>query len=330
MHLRRLRAGPPRQSARHRAAAGTGRADRGRRAPGPRNRDREGARRCSATRCRSNDAIQQWANLGAFVDGLHRGDFALIGRSLEDTIAEPRRAPLVPGLAAIKRAAARPVRSAAACPDRGRRCLRCAARGRCRAGRGGDDARRSRRTSAASRRPTSRPIAPRGRAYRRRAHAISSRPAARGAGRLVARLGAASTGLAPDGSLYVPEIDRAVDAPTSSRGLPTAIAGRRSASRVLRPYTARRARRGDARSDRRRGAEFSDSAASKSSRGVHALELFHGPTLAFKDVGARVMARLMARRSHDRERADLGARGDVGRHRQRRRRTPSTACRTPA
>jgi threonine synthase len=28
--------------------------------------------------------------------------------------------------------------------------------------------------------------------------------------------------------------------------------------------------------------------------GVHALELFHGPTLAFKDVGARVMARLMA------------------------------------
>ena len=44
------------------------------------------------------DAIRQWANLGAFVDGLHRGDFALLARSLEDTIAEPRRAPLVPGL----------------------------------------------------------------------------------------------------------------------------------------------------------------------------------------------------------------------------------------
>ena len=51
------------------------------------------------------DAVQQWANLGSLVDGLHRGDFALIGRSLEDTIAEPRRASLVPGLAAIKRAA---------------------------------------------------------------------------------------------------------------------------------------------------------------------------------------------------------------------------------
>jgi homoserine kinase len=52
------------------------------------------------------DAIRQWANLGAFVDAMHRGDFDLLSRSLEDTIAEPRRAPLVPGFAAIKQAAA--------------------------------------------------------------------------------------------------------------------------------------------------------------------------------------------------------------------------------
>jgi homoserine kinase len=51
------------------------------------------------------DAVRQWANLGALVDGLHRGDFSLISRSLEDFIAEPRRASLVPGLAVIKRAA---------------------------------------------------------------------------------------------------------------------------------------------------------------------------------------------------------------------------------
>jgi homoserine kinase len=51
------------------------------------------------------DAIREWANLGAFVDALHRSDFDLLSRSLEDTIAEPRRAPLVPGLAEIKRAA---------------------------------------------------------------------------------------------------------------------------------------------------------------------------------------------------------------------------------
>jgi homoserine kinase len=52
-----------------------------------------------------SDAIQQWANLGAFVDALHRGDFALLSRTLEDRVAEPRRAPLVPGLAAIKQRA---------------------------------------------------------------------------------------------------------------------------------------------------------------------------------------------------------------------------------
>jgi homoserine kinase len=52
-----------------------------------------------------SDAIRQWANLGAFVHGLHTGDTALLSRSLEDAIAEPRRAPLVPGLAAIKQAA---------------------------------------------------------------------------------------------------------------------------------------------------------------------------------------------------------------------------------
>src|SRR5439155_20487876 len=51
------------------------------------------------------DAIRQWANLGAFVDALHRGDFALLSRSLEDAIAQPRRAPLWPGLTAITRAA---------------------------------------------------------------------------------------------------------------------------------------------------------------------------------------------------------------------------------
>jgi homoserine kinase len=52
-----------------------------------------------------SDAIRQWANLGALVDALHRGDLAQLSRSLEDRIAEPRRASLVPGFAAIKRAA---------------------------------------------------------------------------------------------------------------------------------------------------------------------------------------------------------------------------------
>lgn len=51
------------------------------------------------------DAIREWANLGAFVDALHRGDYQLMARALEDSIAEPRRAKLLPGLDVIKRAA---------------------------------------------------------------------------------------------------------------------------------------------------------------------------------------------------------------------------------
>lgn len=51
------------------------------------------------------DAIRQWANLGAMVHALHTGDLDLLARSLEDSVAEPKRAPLIPGLAHIKKAA---------------------------------------------------------------------------------------------------------------------------------------------------------------------------------------------------------------------------------
>jgi homoserine kinase len=64
------------------------------------------ARQLLGTTVPLGDAIRQWANVGALVDALHRGDFAQLGRSLEDAIAEPRRAVLLPGLPAVKRAAA--------------------------------------------------------------------------------------------------------------------------------------------------------------------------------------------------------------------------------
>ncbi len=64
------------------------------------------ARAMLGTEVPLGDAIRQWANPGALVHALHRSDFDLLSRALEDTIAEPRRAPLVPGLAAIKAAAA--------------------------------------------------------------------------------------------------------------------------------------------------------------------------------------------------------------------------------
>ena len=51
------------------------------------------------------DGVRQWANMGALVAGLFRGDLELIARALEDHVAEPRRAQLVPGFADVKRAA---------------------------------------------------------------------------------------------------------------------------------------------------------------------------------------------------------------------------------
>ncbi len=51
------------------------------------------------------DAVRQWGNLGALVASLFTSDHALLSRSLEDVIAEPKRAALVPGFFAVKAAA---------------------------------------------------------------------------------------------------------------------------------------------------------------------------------------------------------------------------------
>jgi threonine synthase len=98
-------------------------------------------------------------------------------------------------------------------------------------------------------------------------------------------------GLAPDGGLYVPELVEPWSADELSR-LP-----RRTltevALRALRPFV-----RGelDAATLEAVVVEALDFPVPlvEVAPGIYALELFHGPTMAFKDVGARVMARLMA------------------------------------
>jgi len=98
-------------------------------------------------------------------------------------------------------------------------------------------------------------------------------------------------GLAPGGGLYVPEtIDQWSE--REIERLPTRTLTE-TAYRVLRPYT-----RGEL------DATAFEAAVVEALNfpiplvevepGLCALELFHGPTLAFKDVGARTMARLMA------------------------------------
>jgi threonine synthase len=99
------------------------------------------------------------------------------------------------------------------------------------------------------------------------------------------------SGLAPDGSLYVPQLIEPWQ-PAEIDALPSMTLSSIGA-RVLRPFVAGEI--DDAALDGivARAGNF-PIPLGEVEPGVHALELFHGPTLAFKDVGARVMALLMA------------------------------------
>ena len=238
-----------------------------------------------------------------------------MSRSLEDTIAEPRRAPLVPGLAADQ--AGRGTRRRARLQPVGIGAVAVRAVPRRRVGPGGrrgDDRGRApahRRTTAdlhlADR------AAGRARDLDGGVTRCSSSPRA-AARRRSPFTTALFDGLAPDGGLYVPETIEPWTADEIAR------LSRRTLTeiglRALRPFT-----RGDL-----------DPATLEAvvvealnfpiplvevEPGIFSLELFHGPTLAFKDVGARVMARLMAVAPPRRRSAHRPGR-DLGRHRQRR------------
>lgn len=51
------------------------------------------------------DATKQWGNTAALVAGLMKDDYDLIGRSLEDVVAEPVRSIFIPGYARVKQSA---------------------------------------------------------------------------------------------------------------------------------------------------------------------------------------------------------------------------------
>ena len=97
-------------------------------------------------------------------------------------------------------------------------------------------------------------------------------------------------GLAPDGGLYVPDPIEPW-APEEINALPS-MSLAEIGLRTLRPF----ARGIDARTLRAIVNDALDFPIPlvEVEPGIYSLELFHGPTLAFKDVGARVMARLMA------------------------------------
>jgi len=65
----------------------------------------EDARRVLKKEIRLSDATRQWGNLAALVAALYNGDLGLLGRSLQDVVAEPARSLLIPGFDRVKGAA---------------------------------------------------------------------------------------------------------------------------------------------------------------------------------------------------------------------------------
>jgi len=98
-------------------------------------------------------------------------------------------------------------------------------------------------------------------------------------------------GLAPDGGLYVPETIEPWTESELSRLKNRTLT--EAAMRALRPFTRGELDATVFEAVIAAALDFPIPLVEVES-GVYALELFHGPTLAFKDVGARVMARLMA------------------------------------
>jgi threonine synthase len=101
---------------------------------------------------------------------------------------------------------------------------------------------------------------------------------------------AVERGLAPDGGLYVPERFPRVD--PSSFGGDTPLA--EVAERLLAPFFAGDALEGELGEISREAFTF-PVPLRELGRGTAVLELFHGPTAAFKDVGARFLAGCLSR-----------------------------------
>ena len=63
------------------------------------------SRKVLPTKVNLKDAVKQWGNVAGLVAGLMKGDFDLIGRSLEDHLIEPVRSMLIPGFHKARNAA---------------------------------------------------------------------------------------------------------------------------------------------------------------------------------------------------------------------------------
>ncbi len=98
-------------------------------------------------------------------------------------------------------------------------------------------------------------------------------------------------GLAPDGGLYVPEVLPRLDARDFEPGGDLAA----TAARLLAPFAAGDPLAAELPAIVREAFTFEAPLKALAGANASVLELFHGPTAAFKDFGARFLARAMAR-----------------------------------
>ncbi|RYZ73130.1 MAG: threonine synthase [Lysobacteraceae bacterium] len=107
---------------------------------------------------------------------------------------------------------------------------------------------------------------------------------------------ALAAGLAPDGGLYVPEAMPAARAMEPGSDLAD------TAARLIAPFFAGDALAGALPAICREAFDFPAPLLPLATTGDHVLELFHGPTAAFKDFGARFLAACLVRLDQSRQR----------------------------
>ncbi|MDR1076105.1 MAG: threonine synthase [Xanthomonadaceae bacterium] len=107
---------------------------------------------------------------------------------------------------------------------------------------------------------------------------------------------AIAAGLAPDGGLYVPE------SLPEKRQLRAGATLAESAAALLRPFFQGDGLEGDLDAICREAFDFDAPLKQLGTPNDHVLELFHGPTAAFKDFGARFLASALNRLRKERER----------------------------
>ncbi len=242
--------------------------------------------------------VAQSSNLALVLAGCYRGDAALVREGLKDVLVEPRRAPLIPNFAKVKQAALDHHALGASISGAGPSVFGWYDnRSRCRSGERGD-ASGVRGGRAGQRRVG---IADQWAGCRtdrldRGCRMSAADPlryhSTRGDAPAVPISQAIAAGLAPDGGLYVPEalptLDPAAFDPHGSLA--------DTAATLLAPFFA-----GDALADELPAICVDAFTFDAPLRPLPAhpatlmLELFHGPTSAFKDFGARFLAACLRR-----------------------------------